>query len=60
MQEIEKRLKANGGKAIESHLESIIRYGKSKNPVKTLEQIQEEETKENKSTLSSLFQEGAV
>lgn len=60
MQEIEKRLKANGGKAIESHLESIIRYGKSKDPVKTLEQIQHEETTEAKSTLSSLFQEGAV
>lgn len=60
MQEIEKRLKANGGKPIESHLESIQRYGKSKDPVGTLEQIQKETAEENKSTLSSLFQEGAV
>ena len=60
MQEIEKRLKANGGKPIESHLESIQRYGKSKDPAGTLEQIQKETAEENKSTLSSLFQEGVV
>ena len=60
MQEIEKRMKANGGKAIESHLESIIRYGKSKDAKATLKEIQAEQTEEAKSTISSLFQEGAV
>lgn len=60
MQEIEKRMKANGGKAIESHLESIIRYGKSKDAKATLKEIQAEQTEETKSTISSLFQEGAV
>lgn len=60
MQEIEKRMKANGGKPIESHLESIMRYGKSKDAKATLKDIQKEQTEEAKSTISSLFQEGAV
>lgn len=41
--EIDKRLKANGGKPIESHLESIARYGESEDPTATLRQIQNEE-----------------
>lgn len=42
LNDINKRLKANGGKAIESQLESIRKYGQSDDPEKTLEQIQEE------------------
>ena len=41
--EINKRMKANGGKAIESQLESIQRYGQSDDAQATLEQIQTEE-----------------
>lgn len=41
--EIDKRLRANGGKPIESQLESIARYGESENPEETLAQIQREE-----------------
>lgn len=60
MLEIEKRMKANGGKPIESHYESIVRYGKSKDAKATLEEIQKETAEENKTTLKSLFQEGVV
>ena len=41
--EINKRMKANGGKAIESQLESIQKYGQSDDAQATLEQIQAEE-----------------
>ena len=41
--EINKRKAANGGKAIESQLESIQRYGYSDDAQATLEQIQKEE-----------------
>lgn len=41
--EINKRKVANGGKPIESQLESIERYGQSDNAQQTLEQIQREE-----------------
>lgn len=41
--EFEKRIIANGGKAIESQLESIQRAGLSSDPKATLEQIQSEE-----------------
>ena len=41
--EINKRMKANGGKAIESQLESIQKYGQSDDAQATLEQIQSEE-----------------
>lgn len=44
--EITKRLKANGGKPIESQLESISRYGRTTNPRQTLEQIRQEEAEE--------------
>lgn len=47
LNEINKRMKANGGKAIESQLESIQRYGKSDNPQETLEQIQKEDSAES-------------
>lgn len=40
--EIEVRLKANGGKPLESWRESIERLGESDNPSETLRQIQEE------------------
>ena len=52
LSEINRRMKANGGKAIESQLESIERYGRSDNAQATLEQIQEEEkrTAESRAT----------
>ena len=37
-------MKANGGKAIESQLESIQKYGESSDASATLKQIQEEGT----------------
>lgn len=43
LSDINKRLKANGGKAIESQLESIQRFGKSEDASQTLAQIQKEE-----------------
>ena len=45
--DINKRMKANGGKPIESQLESIIKFGQSTDPDGTLEQIQEEMNAEN-------------
>lgn len=39
--EINKRMKANGGKPIESHLESIARYGRTTNARETLDQIRQ-------------------
>lgn len=41
--EINRRMKANGNKPIESQLESIQKYGDSSDPAATLKQIQEEE-----------------
>lgn len=46
MAEINRRMKANGNKPIESQLESIQKYGDSPDPVATLKQIQEEESVE--------------
>lgn len=46
LSDINKRLKANGGKAIESQLESIRRMGRSDDPEATLQQIQEEAQQE--------------
>ena len=45
--DINKRMKANGGKPIESQLESIIKFGQSTDPNETLEQIQKETKAEN-------------
>lgn len=44
--EIRKRITANGGKPIESQLESIARFGWSDNPNETLKQIQREQEAE--------------
>lgn len=44
---IERIMTANGGKAIMSQLESIQAYGKSSNPVNTLQQIRDDETAAN-------------
>ena len=44
--DIKNRMQANGGKAIESQLESIERFGRSDNPQETLERIQAEEASE--------------
>lgn len=52
--EIERRMKANGGKAIESQLESITKFGQSKDPQATLEQIQLEEKKSQEARANSL------
>ena len=56
LNEINKRLKANGGKPIESQLESIRKYGESDDPSATLEQINEEAAQDNaqKSTAFAL------
>lgn len=56
--EIEKRIKANGGQAIESQKESITRYGKSVDPEATLKEIQDEEKQRSQTTIGSVF-EGA-
>lgn len=49
LNEINKRMKANGGKPIESQLESIQRFGKSDNAEDTLAQIQKEDSAEAES-----------
>lgn len=54
--EINLRLKANGGKAIESHLESIERYGKSRDAQATLDQIHAEEAIEKSTQMNSVFE----
>lgn len=57
--EINKRMKANGGKPIESHLESIARYGQSNDPQDTLDQIREEEAKvAQQATIPDIFGSG--
>ena len=57
--EIEKRMKANGGQAIESQLESITRFGRSKDPEGTLKEIQDEEAQRNQASIGSVL-EGAI
>lgn len=47
--EISKRMNANGGKPIESQLESIKRFGFSNNPKETLDQIRKEEVESSRS-----------
>lgn len=54
--EIEKRTAANGNKPIESQLESIQRYGKSKNAEETLAQINKEDAEANQSKMSNLME----
>lgn len=57
--EISKRIKANGGKPIESQQESIERYGKSSDPRKTLDQIMEEQGMESmQSSIPDIFGSG--
>lgn len=56
--EIEKRVIANGGKAVESQLESIERAGLSDDPQATLKQIQKEEAASSQSRIGNLFEEG--
>lgn len=52
--EINKRMKANGGKPIESQLESIQKYGQSDDAQATLDQITKEE-KQTAQTKASAF-----
>lgn len=47
LNEITKRLKANGGKPIESQFESISKFGDSKDPSETLKQIKEDTMQES-------------
>ena len=53
MAEINKRMKANGGKAIESQLESIQKYGQSDDAQATLEQIENEDKRAAETRASS-------
>lgn len=53
--EIDKRMKANGGKPIESQLESIQRFGRSKDPQATLEAIKKEQEESLGNTINSLL-----
>lgn len=50
--------KANGGKALMSHLESIQAYGKSADPTKTLDEINKETEQDNEAR--SIFRESAL
>ncbi len=53
--EIDKWTKANGGKPLVSHLESIQNAGLSADPNQTLEQIQKEEEEASASQMSSIM-----
>lgn len=56
---IDRLIKANGGKAIMSQLESIQNAGYSNDAQATLEQIQKEEADSTQSRMADLFNEGA-
>ncbi len=58
--EIDMRMKANGGKPLESHLESIIKFGEAKDAQKTLEEIREEERQEQASKATSFAQSNSL
>ena len=58
--EINKRMKANGNKPIESQLESIQKYGESSDAAATLKQIQEEGAVEAMQTRSAFILENQV
>ncbi len=53
--EITKRMAANGGKPIESHLESIKRYGQSNDPQETLDMIRKEQAEETQIAAPDVF-----
>ena len=53
--EITKRMAANGGKPIESHLESIKRYGQSNDPQETLDMIRKEQAEETQIAVADVF-----
>lgn len=50
--------KANGGRPLMSHLESIQAYGKSADPLKTLDEINKEVEKDNEA--KSIYRESAI
>lgn len=56
---IDRLIKANGGKAIMSQLESIQNAGYSNDPQSTLEQIQKEDLESVQNRMSDLFSDGA-
>lgn len=58
--EINKRMKANGNKPIESQLESIQKYGESSDAAATLKQIQEENAIESSMSASAFNLENQV
>lgn len=57
---ISRAIKANGGKPVVSHLESIQMAGVSNNPQSTLEQIQKEEAEAAKANAASIFNEQVI
>lgn len=56
MTEIDKRIKANGGKPIESHLESIAKYGQTTDPQSVLDQINKEEAEQAQISVKDIFE----
>lgn len=54
---IDRAMKANGGKPIVSHLESIQMSGVSNNPQATLEEIKKEEAEQTQRSLTNIFNE---
>lgn len=54
---IDRAMKANGGKPIVSHLESIQMSGVSNNPQATLEEIKKEEAEQTQRALTNIFNE---
>ena len=57
---INRAMKANGGKPVVSHMESIQMAGISNDPKSTLEKIQEEEAEAVKASIENVFNNGAV
>lgn len=57
---ISKAMKANGGKPVASHMESIQMAGISKDPKATLEQIQKEEAESAKLSIENVFNNATV
>ncbi len=57
-EEISKRMTANGGKPIESQRESIVRYGMSLDPNKTMEEIRKEEEESASVAIPDIFGSG--
>lgn len=57
---INRAMKANGGKAVVSHIESIQMAGISNDPQATLNQIRKDEAEAVKSSIENVFNNGAM